>query len=143
MKHLGKLTKGLGGTAIQGGVGAAAFYLHRMLSTKVDAVAKHPLLAPAAMLAAGHILKSKPKFASVGSALCGIAGYAGAQVFELSKASTVANTPTTSGFGDDTGALVSPGDIGALVSPSDIGAIAYDGSFTPNNASAYADAENL
>lgn len=119
---LSGLTKGVGGSAIQGGVGAVAFYGHRMLSSKVAFLQKHPLAVPGGMLVLGHVLKKSAKFAPVGAALCGIAGYAGAQVFEVQKATTAANTPApqTSGF-DDTGALTRATDIGALTAASDIG----------------------
>jgi len=138
------LTKGVGGTAIQGLAGVVAFYAHRMLSSKVAFVQNKPLAVPAGLLVLGHVLKTKPKFASVGSSLCGAAGYAGAQAFELSKASKAANTPAapaqTSGFEDfDTGALTAPGDIGALTAPGDIGAFGY----SPSNASSYDDAMTL
>src|ERR1700748_2499104 len=135
------LTKGVGGSAVQGGAGVAAFYAHRMLTTKVAFVKKKPLAPPAVMLVLGHILKKSSRLAPVGAALCGIAGYAGAQVFELQKATTQANTPTTppagtSGFEDyDTGALTQPSDIGALTQPGDIGAMN-----APTAGSAYADA---
>jgi hypothetical protein len=135
------ITKGVGGSAVEGVAGVIAFYAHRMLSQKVTGVQKHPLLAPGGILVLGHVLKKNRRFAGVGTALCGIAGYAGAQVFELQKATTQANTPAaagTAGFGDDdddTGALVSASDIGALVSASDIGAFesaasAYDDAYT-------------
>lgn len=135
---LGAMTKGVGGSAIQGGVGAATFYAHRMIASKVAFVQKHPLVAPLAILVLGHVLKKNAKMAPVGSALCGAAGYAGAQTFELQKATTAANsTPTataaqTSGF-DNTGALTQAVDIGALVAASDIGSMGY----APGVASSY------
>lgn len=139
-KHLRGMTKGLGGSAVEGVAGVVAFYAHRMLSQKVTAVQQHPLLAPGGILVLGHVLKKSRKLNGVGTALCGIAGYAGAQVFELQKASTAASaTPApaqTAGFDDgDTGALTMPLDIGMLASQSDIGAMdssasAYDDAFT-------------
>lgn len=134
------LTKGIGGSAIEGAAGVIAFYGHRMLSSKVAFVQNKPLAAPAAMLVLGHVLKKTRKLAPLGGALCGIAGYAGAQVFELQKASNAANKPAqTSGFYDDdsdTGALTNSNDIGALTSANDIGA--FDSA-----ASAYDDAQSL
>lgn len=140
------LTKGIGGSAVDGLVGVVAFYAHRMLSSKVAFVQSKPLVAPAGMFVLGHILKVKgKKLAPVGAALVGISGYAGAQVFELQKASTAANTPaTTKGFDDDTGALTQSSDIGALTAASDIGGMypqtagsAYE------NTSGFEDAEDL
>ena len=136
------LTKGVGGSAIEGAAGVIAFYGHRMLSSKVAFVQNHPLAAPGAMLVLGHVLKKSGKLSPLGGALCGIAGYAGAQVFELQKAAkaTQTTTPQTSGFGDyDTGALTPPSDIGALTPPSDIGSFGY----APSTASSYDDAMTL
>jgi hypothetical protein len=137
------LTKGVGGSAIQGLAGVAAFYAHRMLSSKVAFVQNHALAVPAGFLVLGHVLKSKPKFAPVGNALIGAGGYAGAQAFELSKAAKAANTPAapaqTSGFDDDTGALTQYSDIGALTPPSDIGAFGY----APSAGSSYDEAATL
>ncbi len=136
------LTKGAGGSAIQTAAGVIAFYGHRMLSSKVAFVQNKPLAAPAGMLVLGHVLKKSGKFAPIGNALCGIAGYAGAQVYELQKAAAAAAPPRatgTSGFGDDTGALTQPSDIGALIQPSDIGSFGYE----PSNASSYDDARDL
>jgi hypothetical protein len=136
------LTKGIGGSAIEGGAGVVAFYLHRMLSTKVAFVQNHPLAAPAAILALGHVVKSTGKLSKLGGALCGIAGYAGAQVFELQKAAKTANAPATqtSGFDDDdTGALTQFSDIGALTSANDIGAFGFE----PTAGSAYDEAQTL
>jgi hypothetical protein len=134
---LGALTKGVGGSAIQGAVGAGTFYAHRMLASKVAFIQKNPLLAPVAILVLGHVLKKSAKTAPVGSALCGAAGYAGAQTFELKKAAAAANstpTATTQGFeDDDTGALTRATDIGALTGASDIGGY-YN---APDNASSY------
>lgn len=140
---LRSLTKGVGGSAIEGAAGVIAFYGHRMLSTKVAFVQNHPLAAPGAMLILGHVLKKSGKLSPLGGALCGIAGYAGAQVYELQKAAAAANPPKaagTSGFDDsDTGALVQASDIGALIQASDIGTMGY----MPDNASSYDDARNL
>lgn len=138
------LTKGIGGSAIQGAAGVIAFYGHRMLASKVAFVQNKPLAAPAGMLVLGHVLKKSPKLAPLGAALCGVAGYAGAQVYELAKAAKAANPPaakpaTTAGFDDDTGALTSASDIGALTSANDIGAFGYP----ENSSSAYDDAQSL
>lgn len=134
---LGAVTKGLGGSAIQGGVGAGAFYAHRMLSAKIAFLQNKPLVAPLGLLVLGHVLKKSAKFSQVGSALCGIAGYAGAQVYEVQKATTAANAGTpvaqTKGFDDDTGALTRAADIGALTAASDIGAFGY----SPTAGSSY------
>lgn len=133
------LTKGVGGSAIEGAAGVIAFYGHRMLSSKVAFVQNHPLAAPGAMLVLGHVLKKSGKLSPLGGALCGIAGYAGAQVFELQKAAQTANTPaTTKGF-DDTGALTQASDIGALTQASDISGMGYE----PSYASSYDDAQTL
>lgn len=132
------LTKGVGKSAIEGAAGVIAFYAHRMLSSKVAFVQNHPLAAPAAILALGHVVKGSGKLAPLGGALCGIAGYAGAQVFELQKAQkAAAPAPAqTSGF-DDTGALTQYRDIGALTQSNDIG------EFAPTAGSAYDEAQTL
>lgn len=134
------LTKGVGGSAIEGAAGVVGFYAHRMLSSKVAFVQNHPLAAPAAILVLGHVLKKSGKLSRFGGALCGIAGYAGAQVVELQKAAKAANTPAqTSGFDDDTGALTQSADIGALTQANDIGSFGY----SPTTGSSYDDAQNL
>jgi hypothetical protein len=134
-------TKGLPQTGLQGGAGVGVFYLHRMLTSKVDFLQKNPLAAPIGFVLLGHLLKKSSKLGSVASALIGAGGYAGAQVFEVKKAmqqqAPAAAAPSnTSGFDDDdTGALTSPGDIGALLNPGNIG------EFDEN--SSYADAYTL
>ena len=135
------LSKGLGGSAIEGAAGVIAFYGHRMLSSKVAFVQNHPLAAPGAMLVLGHVLKKSGKLSPLGGALCGIAGYAGAQVYELQKAAATAAKPAgTAGFDDnDTGALTNASDIGALTAANDIGAFGYE----PTAGSSYDDAQSL
>jgi hypothetical protein len=136
------LTKGVGGSAIEGAAGVIGFYAHRMLSSKVAFVQNHPLAAPGAILLLGHVMKSSGKLSKLGPALCGIAGYAGAQVFELQKAQKVAATPTTqtSGFDDDdTGALTQYRDIGALTQFTDIGDFGHE----PTAGSSYDEAQTL
>jgi hypothetical protein len=131
------LTKGVGGSAIEGAAGVIAFYGHRMLASKVAFVQNHPLAAPGAMLILGHVLKKSGKLSPLGGALCGIAGYAGAQVYELQKAAaTTAKPASTAGF-DDTGALTSASDIGALTSANDIGG------YPESQSSAYDEAMTL
>jgi hypothetical protein len=140
---LRSLTKGAGGSAIEGAAGVIAFYGHRMLSSKVAFVQNKPLAAPIGMLVLGHVLKKSRKFAPLGGALCGIAGYAGAQVFELQKASSAATPKTTGGFDDDTGALTQASDIGALTQASDISGM---NEYPPDASSSYSgfeDAETL
>lgn len=137
MKALRGITKGVGGSAVEGVAGVIAFYAHRMLSQKVTSVQTHPLLAPGGLLVLGHVLKKNRRLSGVGVALCGIAGYAGAQVFELQKATTATQPAAgTAGFDDDTGALTSANDIGALTSANDIGAM-------DSSASSYEDAYTL
>ncbi len=123
------VTKGLPQTGLQGGAGVGIFYLHRMLSSKIAFLQNHPLAAPIGFVLVGHVLKKSKKLGTVGAALVGAGGYAGAQAFELSKASTAANTPSsattpagTSGVeDDDTGMLVPAGDVGMLLQAHDIG----------------------
>lgn len=134
------VTKGLPQTGLQGGAGVGVFYLHRMLASKVAFLQNHPLAAPLGFVLLGHVLKKSKKLGTVGAALVGAGGYAGAQVFEVQKsikAQAPAATAGTSGFDDDTGALVSAQDIGALVSPSDIGDL------ETNPTDHYADAYSL
>lgn len=136
MKMLRGVSKGLPQTGMQGGAGVGVFYLHRLLASKIDFLQKHPLAAPIGMILGGHILKKSGKLSSLGAALVGAGGYAGAQVFEVQK-SLKAQAPTaqTSGFEDDTGALTSPGDVGMLLDGSNTGDIeetspAYDDAYT-------------
>ena len=139
------VTKGLPQTGLQGGAGVGVFYLHRMLSSKVPFLQNHPLAAPIGFVVLGHVLKKSKKLGTVGAALVGAGGYAGAQVFELQKATAVANTPATppatntSGFDDDTGMLVPSGDIGMLLAPHDIGGY----SNPPGTNSSYSDAYEM
>ncbi len=140
MKMLNGVTKGLPQSGLQGGAGVGVFYAHRMLASKIPFLQNHALAAPIGMLVLGHVLKKSKKLGSVGAALIGAAGYAGAQVFEVQKSIKAQQAPAqTSGLDDggDTGALVSPSDIGALVSPSDIGDL------ETNPADHYADAYSL
>lgn len=133
-------TKGLPQTGLQGGAGVGVFYLHRMLTSKVDYLQKNPLAAPIGFIVLGHLLKKKPKLAVAGAALIGAGGYAGAQVFEVKKSIQNAAPPPpaqTSGFDDDdTGALVTSSDIGALLEPGNIGDL-------EQHDASYADAYSL
>ncbi len=133
------VTKGLPQSGLQGGAGVGVFYLHRMLASKIAFLQNHPIAAPLGFVVLGHVLKKSKKLGSIGAALVGAGGYAGAQVFEVQKSIKAQSTAPaqTSGFDDDTGALVSPADIGALVSPSDIGDLEV------NPADAHADAFSL
>lgn len=139
------VTKGLLQTGLQGGAGVGVFYLHRMLSSKVAFLQNHPLAAPIGFIFLGHVLKKSKKLGTVGAALVGAGGYAGAQVFELQKASTAANTPATppagtAGMDDgDTGMLVPHGDIGMLLQAHDVGGY----SNAPSEVSSYSDAYDM
>jgi hypothetical protein len=143
MKHLKGITKGLPQTGLQGGAGVGVFYLHRMLSTKIAFLQNHPLAAPIGFIIAGHVLKKTKKLNTVGAALVGAGGYAGAQVFELRKAATAASpaatTPAgTAGFEDnDTGMVVPAHEVGMLLQSSNIGA------FEPHTDESYSDAYDL
>ena len=139
------VTKGLPQTGLQGGAGVGVFYLHRMLASKVAFLQNHPLAAPIGFVLLGHVLKKSKKLGTVGAALVGAGGYAGAQVFELQKASTAANTPTTPAAGtsgvdeNDTGMLVPAHDIGMLLNAHDIGGYTNP----PSDASSYSDAYEM
>lgn len=142
MKMLHGVTKGLPQSGLQGGAGVGVFYLHRMLASKVAFLQNHPIAAPIGFIFLGHVLKKSKKLGSVGAALVGAGGYAGAQVFEVRKSlqqqqpAAPAAPAQTSGI-DDTGALTSAADIGALTAASDIGAMPEEA------ASAYHDAYHL
>ena len=139
------VTKGLPQTGLQGGAGVAVFYLHRMLSEKVAFVQNRPLAAPIAFILLGHALKKSKKLGTVGAALVGAGGYAGAQVFEVRKAlKTQAPAPAAqvSGFEDDTGMLVQPHNIGMLVEPSNIGDVSGSNDYNVGS-SAYNEAYAL
>ena len=138
MKMLRGATKGLPQTGLQGGAGVGVFYLHRILASKVAFLQNNPLAAPIGFIVVGHLLKKSPKLNTVGAALIGAGGYAGAQVFEVRKSmqtqQQAAAPAQTSGFDDDfdTGAVMEPGDIGMLMPAANIGdlsdgpASAYD-----------------
>ena len=142
---LNGVTKGLPQTGLQGGAGVGVFYLHRMLAAKIAFLQNHPLAAPAGFIVLGHILKKSKKLGTVGAALVGAGGYAGAQVFELQKASAATNTPATPAAGtsgvdeNDTGMLVNSHDIGMLVAAHDIGGYTNE----PNESSSYNSARSL
>jgi hypothetical protein len=150
MKMLRGVTKGLPQTGLQGGAGVGVFYLHRMLASKVAFLQKNPLAAPIGFIVLGHVLKKSPKLNTVGAALVGAGGYAGAQVFEVRKSmqtqQAAAAPAQTSGFDEDfdTGAVVEATDIGMLMQPSNVGdlsdgpASAYD-----DVGALYADAYSL
>lgn len=136
MKMLNGVTKGLPQTGLQGGAGVGVFYLHRMLASKIAFLQNNPLAAPIGFIVLGHVLKKSKKLGTVGAALVGAGGYAGAQVFEVKKSLQNQPAPTqTSGLDDDdTGALVNPGDIGMLMQPSEIGDLEES---SPSYADAY------
>lgn len=147
MKMLRGATKGLPQSGLQGGAGVGVFYLHRMLANKVQFLQKNPLAAPIGFIVLGHLLKKSPKLNTVGAALVGAGGYAGAQVYEIRKAMQPApSAPAqTSGFDDnDTGAVTEANDIGMLIEASNVGelsdgpASAYD-----DTGALYADAYSL
>lgn len=139
MMKLHGVTKGLPQSGLQGGAGVGVFYLHRMLASKIAFLQNHPLAAPIGFVVLGHVLKKSKKLGSVGAALVGAGGYAGAQVFEVKKSLQNAPAPAqTSGFeDDDTGALVQGADIGMLMPSSNIGDLPEE------TASAYQDAYSL
>lgn len=135
---LKKVLNGAPQTGLQGGAGVGVFYLHRMLASKFAILQKHPLIAPLAMIGIGHVAKKSKKLGTVGAALVGAGGYAGAQVFEVNKAVKAQQAPATaqtSGF-DDTGALTQPADVGMLLDQGSTGDLV-------ENASAYEDAYSL
>jgi hypothetical protein len=125
MKMLRGVTKGLPQTGLQGGAGVGVFYLHRMLASKVAFLQNNPLAAPIGFIVLGHVLKKSAKLGTIGAALCGAGGYAGAQVFEVRKSMQTQAAPPaqTSGFDEDydTGAVMEPADIGMLMQPGNIG----------------------
>lgn len=133
------VTKGLPQTGLQGGTGVGAFYLHRMLASKVAFFQNKPLAIPLLMIGLGHLLKKSKKLGTVAPALIGAGGYAGAQVFEVKK--SLQNQPApaqTSGLeDDDTGMLVPAQDVGMLMQPGNIGDLPEE------NASSYQDAYTL
>jgi len=135
------VTKGLPQTGLQGGAGVAAFYIHRMLASKMAFLQNHPLAAPIGLVVLGHVLKKSKKLGTTGAALVGAGGYAGAQVFEVRKSMQNQNAPApaqTSGLEDDTGALVQSGDVGMLMPASGIGDLEDDtGKLDEAYASAY------
>jgi len=136
------VTKGLPQTGLQGGAGVAAFYIHRMLASKVAFFQNKPLAVPLLMIGLGHVLKKSKKLNTAGAALVGAGGYAGAQVFEVRKSMQQSAPAQTAGFeDDDTGALVSASDVGALMAPSDIGDLNESAASSYDDA--YADAYTL
>jgi hypothetical protein len=95
---------GAKGSAVEGIVGVVGYFAHKTASEKIGFVGQNWYAGPAAMGVLGHVLKKKAKTASIGTALLGAAGYAGAFGYSLSK---VAQKPDTKG-------LMSPGETGAL-----------------------------
>lgn len=146
---LKKATKGLPQTGLQGGAGVGVFYLHRMLSSKVAFLQAHPLAAPIGFVVLGHVLKGTKKLNTLGAALVGAGGYAGAQTYELAKAAAAATPPAaapaqTSGFEDsDTGMVVQPSqfhEVGMLLQAHNIGGPLNE---TNSEASSYHEAYSL
>ena len=142
MKMLHGVTKGLPQSGLQGGAGVGVFYLHRMLTSKVAFLQNHPLAAPIGFVVLGHVLKKSKKLGSVGAALVGAGGYAGAQVFEVRKSIQAQQAPAQTSGLDDTGALVQASNIGEfdtgmLLTPGNIGDL------PENSASAYESAYKL
>ena len=139
------VTKGLPQTGIQGGTGVGVFYLHRALSNKIPFLQNHPLAAPIGFIVLGHVLKKSKKLGTLGPALIGAGGYAGAQVHELQKATAVANTPSAPAAGtsgveeNDTGMVVPPHEVGMLLQSHDISGEMN----APSVGSSYQDAHDM
>ena len=110
-KAVGGAAKSIAGTATQGGVGAAARIVETLAKQKIAFLAPHWYAAPAALLVLGHVAKRKPKFATMGVALAGAAGYALMIGYQRQNSAAGGLLGDASGVGDvadaeDAGAIV-------------------------------------
>lgn len=119
-RRLGRLTKGMGGTAIGAATGAGTYYLHKMLSQKVGVFQKYRYLGPAAFVVTGHLLNATAKrggfVQSAGASLCGAGGYALGMAFDLrpQEQQQAAAAPV------ETQAFVPPSEVQALTPPEEV-----------------------
>jgi hypothetical protein len=111
------------------GTGAALFFIHNILASKVDLVKNHPIATPLALGVGGHILKKK--MPTVGTALLGAAGYAGAMAFTVTRANPPASAPTQTSALVEAAALLESNQVGDYVIP-DAGDFDYDSGIGPN-----------
>lgn len=108
-RRLGRaLAGGVKGSAVGLGSGAATYFIHKMLATKVDLVNKHPIATPIALAAVGHVLKKK--MPTVGAGLIGAGGYALGLAIDVRRAQQ-----------SQTSALIESSNVAALNQPSDVG----------------------
>ncbi len=134
------LAKGLGKTLLGGGVGAVGYAVHG-LSSKITApngdMSKYPTrfwIPGVAMLAAGHLMRRRPRTSEAGMALCGAAGFSLAEgatlAYTIKQNASPAPAPATTqtqGFGDTPGTAYPYGETGAVLSPADTGALLTGG----------------
>lgn len=107
--------RGLKGTGMTGGTGAAGYFAHKFANQKIQALNKSPFITPALLVVAGHFLKRKSS--ELGNGLIGAGGYAlgmAIDVYRLNQ-QAAANQKETS-------AVVNPSDYEtrALVQPSEV-----------------------
>lgn len=108
-RRLGRaLAGGIKGSAVAGASGAATYFIHKMLASKVELVSKHPIATPIALAAVGHFVKRK--MPTVGAGLIGAGGYALGLAFDVSRANKA-----------QTAALIEANNVAALNSPGDVG----------------------
>jgi hypothetical protein len=135
------LARGLKGTAVAGGTGVGAFFVHDQVNKNVQFMASKPWITPLAMIALGHVVKQRSSLVVPGIALTGAGGYAlgNALSFMMStnraeNAAKAGQAAEAKGLEDqETAALLEAGmpgvgdynnvgqyeDVGALISAAD------------------------
>lgn len=109
-RRLGRALAGGGkGSAISGLSGVATYFTHKLLASKVELAAKHPIAVPIALAGLGHFVKRK--MPNVGSAIIGAGGYALGLALDVRRATQQ----------NQTQALVDPSNVAALNAPGDVG----------------------
>ena len=95
---------GIRGAALQAATGAVAQLGTAALASRVDFVGQTWWAPAAGMAVLGVLMKKRARLRSLGDAMLGAAGYAGAQGYQLSRAVAAANPEAAALY--DTGLLV-------------------------------------
>lgn len=75
------------GTVMAAGTGVVAYYGLSAAKQHIGTVRNHWWLGPVAMVAGGHLLKKRARFAGIGASLCGIGGFVGMHEYKLRQMS--------------------------------------------------------
>lgn len=128
---------GARGTLIGAASGAAAFFAHKAASDRIDFVRDNWWVGPAVLAVGGHMLKQKPRTATIGVALVGAAGYAGGLGYSMNRAvkqQAEAQGLQSGGGYYETQGLQTPGDPYALSDNAATDAAPLTSAWAPQDA---------